>query len=75
MNPILISFLKKTAYVVVAGILGGIAAGLAGVNPAGTPLENQLLVGVLAVLTGLVAAAKRWVDMNLGEKPKSKLDK
>jgi hypothetical protein len=68
MIEILVSFLKKTAYAVIGGVLAMVSFAIAGYVPTGSMLELQLFAGLMALLTGAVAAAKRWVERHLAAK-------
>lgn len=65
MNTVLVSFLKKTAYAVIANLVAMAAFGLSGFSASGDPLVLQVYAAVAALLTGAVAAVKRWADTNL----------
>ena len=68
MEKILMAFLKKTAYAVLGGLLAMLSFGIAGYVPTGSLVELQLFAGLMALLTGAVAAAKRWVEQHLAAK-------
>ncbi len=68
MLPMLVSFLKKTAYAVLGNVLAMIMFVIAGHSPMGSELELQIYAGIAALLTGAVAAIKRWMDLHLASK-------
>jgi hypothetical protein len=66
-KDMLLSFLKKTAYAVIGNVVAALMLGLSGHLPTGSPLELQIYGALAAVLTGAIAALKRWADQNLQE--------
>jgi len=65
---VIVAFLKKAAYTAIGGLLAMVTLGMANYVPAGTPLDLQIFTALTAVLTGLVAAVKRWMEGTLETK-------
>ena len=62
MSPVLVSFLKKGAYAVIANLIAALTLGLASHSFVGSGIELSIYAAVVSVLTGAVAALKRFAE-------------
>lgn len=62
---IIVSFLKKSAYAAIGSLLAALSLGIAQYQPTGTAFDLEIYGALAAGFTGLVAAIKRWIDVNL----------
>lgn len=63
---IIVAFLKKSAYAAIGSLLAALALGLTNYQPSGSAFDLEVYGALVAGFTGLVAAIKRWIDVNLG---------
>jgi len=62
MGAVIVSFLKKGLYALVANVVALLMFALAGYQPGGDSFNLQVYALVVTLLTGLVAALKRLMD-------------